>query len=220
MCYITTGRPTLFIYFWTYRQPDWFLLPEAKASSVPFSVQLKGECTFWFAQFSTPASRTHSLSLRSEEECPPLCLFFFLLPSCALHPWEEECIFQYSWRSKFSWKRGGLERDPASLGIGWGCQKQLQDLAKPPSHSRNQRFPTADLLACFFFLLLFFQRPPIPAAIYAHYWIWQGFLAILTPSDCFCHAAWSDAFGPVYPRQASWSGSSDLSHSLNYNLAA
>lgn len=87
---------------------------------------------------------------------PSLSLFFFLLPSCALHPWEEECIFQYSWRSKFSWKRGGLERDPASLGIGWGCQKQLQDLAKPPSHSRNQRFPTADLLACFFSSSSFF----------------------------------------------------------------
>lgn len=82
---------------------------------------------------------------------PPQPLSFYPLFSCALHSWEEECIFQYSWRSKFSWKRGGPERDPASLGTGWGCQKQLQDSAKPPSHSRNQWFPTADLLACLFF---------------------------------------------------------------------
>lgn len=205
MCYITTGRPTLFIYFWTYRQPDWFFLPEAKASSVPFSVQLKGECTFWFAQFSTPASRTHSLSLRSEEECPPLCLFFFSsFPPVLYTPGRRNASFN-------------ILEGQSSAGRGEGSNETRQALASVEAAKNNYKtwqnrrltvvIRGSQLLIywpAFFLLLLFFQRPPIPAAIYAHYWIWQGFLAILTPSDCFCHAAWSDAFGPVYPRQASW----------------
>lgn len=127
MCYITTGRPTLFIYFWTYRQPDWFLLPEAKASSVPFSVQLKGECTFWFAQFSTPASRTHSLSLRSEEECPPLCLFFFSsFPPALYTPGRRNASFN-------------ILEGQSSAGRGEGSNETRQALASVEAAKNNYK---------------------------------------------------------------------------------